>query len=162
LTNCCGVSPLRLPPSSPASEPPELDPLLVEPPLLDPEDPPLEEPPLLDPEDPPLEELPLPDPEALEESNEPPASVVCAAPSEGLEPHAVEPRKTEINPHRRMRRMFTSLAPAVRWRAGAAQTPTHGACLARLPRALRNLAGVPSRGGIRRRSETKSPGRDAA
>jgi hypothetical protein len=112
LTNCCGVSPLRLfPPSRPASWPPELEDPLLEEPLPELEELPLEEPVLPDPEEPPLEELLLPvDPEKPDEL---PASVVCASWPE-VEPHAVAVKEAEINPHQSMRRMFTSFGRSLR------------------------------------------------
>jgi hypothetical protein len=106
FTNCCGESPLRFPPSPPASAPPELEEPPLDEPLPDPEEPPLEELLLPDPEEPPLEEPLLPGPG--EEPDELPASVVCASPLEELEPQAIAPREAEINPHHSMCRMFTS------------------------------------------------------
>jgi hypothetical protein len=124
LTNCCGVSPLRFPPSLPASPPasgpPELEELLP----ADPDELPLEELPLLAPEE---EEAEPPD--ELPENEEPsaPASLVCASPP--VEPHAVPARRAETSPHHHHRRKtcrIFHLVRALRGRYEASKTTRAG------------------------------------
>ena len=74
----------------PASGPPELDELSRS-----------------DPEEPSRDAPPLSEPVAIEESDEPPASVVCAAPP-AVEPHAVANREAAINAHHEVRRTIAA------------------------------------------------------